>query len=293
MNKILVIGGSGLLGSKIVSKGSEDFQVFGTFHSHRLNSRTDLIGLNKCNREKTLSLIKEINPIAVIDTAAMHNVDYCEKNPDESYKINVSGTKNVAEACRETWAKMVFISTDYVFDGEMGGYSEKDTPNPQSVYARHKLEAENVVKETLDDWAVVRTSVIYGWDEAKFNFVTWTIDKLQKKEAIKIVDDQYSSPTLADNLAEALLSLIKKDKRGLYHIAGNDCVNRHDLTLKIAYVFGLDKSLVTPIATKDLNQLAKRPMMACLDVSKAQKELNIRLLRAEEGLKKMKNMAKT
>ena len=299
--KLLVIGGSGLLGYKVAKMASNEHETFLTYNYRSIQIEgCTALKLDKCDRKAVFELLEKIKPDVVIDTAALHNVDYCETHPEEAWKVNVEGTRNVAEACKKIDAKIIFISTDYVFDGTKGYYTEEDTPNPLSYYAKTKLKAEKIIQSLDVNYIIARPSVIYGWNPNEVsglksssgksvNFVVWALQKLEKGEEIKAVTDQYSSPTLADNLAEALLVMASSEKQGIYHTAGKDCVNRYEFTLKIAEVFGLDKSLIKPVTSEIFKQVAKRPKKCCLDVSKAEKDFGIRFLTVEEGLKLMKN----
>ncbi len=299
--KLLVIGGSGLLGYKVAKMASNEHETFLTYNYRSIQVEgCTALKLDKCDRKAVFELLEKIKPDVVVDTAALHNVDYCETHPEEAWKVNVEGTRNVAEACKKIGAKIIFISTDYVFDGTKGYYTEEDTPNPLSYYAKTKLEAEKTIQSLDVNYIIARPSVIYGWNPNEVsglksssgksvNFVVWALQKLEKGEEIKAVTDQYSSPTLADNLAEALLVMASSEKQGIYHTAGKDCVNRYEFTLKIAEVFGLDKSLIKPVTSEIFKQVAKRPKKCCLDVSKAEKDFGIRFLTVEEGLKLMKN----
>jgi len=298
--RLLVIGGSGLLGFKVAELAMEGFETFATYNFRPVELEgCDSFKLDKTDRNDTSALLKKIRPDVVIDTAALHNVDYCETHQEEAWKVNVDGTRNVADACGEVKAKMIFISTDYVFDGKKGVYKEVDTPHPLHYYAKTKVEGENVVKSAGINYAIARPSVIYGWNPSELaglrsssgksvNFVIWVIDKLKKKEEISVVTDQYSSPTLADDLAEALLVLSKSEKQGIYHTAGKTCLSRFNFAKKIAEVFDLDGKLVKPVTSDKFKQIAERPKRCCLDVSKAEKELGVSFLTVEEGLSLMK-----
>jgi len=296
-----VIGASGLLGFKVAELAVvQHFETFATYNFRPVKLEgCSFFQLDKCSRDDTLALVKKIKPDVVIDTAALHDVDYCETHRDEAWRVNVKGTKNVADACRETGTKMIFISTDYVFDGKKGFYTENDAPNPLHYYAKTKLEGENVVKEAGVDYAIARPSVIYGWNLGELaglrsssgksmNFVIWALGKLRKGEAINIVTDQYSSPTLADNLAEVLLVLSRSERQGVYHTAGKTCLNRFDFAKKIAEVFELNGSLVKPVTSDVFKQVAERPKRCCLGVSKAERELGVRFLSVKEGLMRMR-----
>ncbi|KPV62352.1 MAG: dTDP-4-dehydrorhamnose reductase [Candidatus Bathyarchaeota archaeon BA2] len=298
--KLLVVGGSGLLGYKVAELAVGEFETFATYNFRSVELQgCNFFKLNKCDRSATQALIKKIKPDVVIDTAALHNVDYCETHHDEAWKVNVEGTRNVADACKETSAKMIFVSTDYVFDGKKGFYNEKDAPNPLHFYAKTKLEGEKVVREAGIDYAIVRPSVIYGWNPSELaglrsssgksmNFAIWILNELRKRKEIKIVTDQYSSPTLADNLAEALLALSKSQRKGVYHTAGKICIDRFNFAKKIAEIFDLNGGLIKPVTSDVFKQVAERPKRCCLDVSKAERELEVKFLTVEEGLMKMK-----
>ena len=288
MTRLLIVG-SGLLGGKLAKIAANGFTTFTTYNEHPL----DIEGyksyyLNIINREGVVALIQKLNPDYIIHTAALTNVDACETNKEDAFKINVRGTKNIAEASKEINAKLVYISTDYVFDGEKGMYKEDDPTNPIDYYGETKLEGEKVVKD-LRDYIIVRPSVLYGWNPVKLNFVTWAIQELKKGNEMKIVKDQFNTPTLADNLAELILELIKRDKDGIFHISGSERISRFDFVLKIAEIFDLNKDLIKPITSDQLNWIAKRPMDSSLDTSKIsriKKPLNV-----EESLKRMRDLA--
>lgn len=302
--KLLVIGGSGLLGYKIAELAAREHETFFTYNYRPATiENTTGLKLDKCDRTGTSEMIRKIKPDVVVDTAAQHNVDYCETHKEEAWKVNVEGTKNVVDGCRQAGAKMVFLSTDYVFDGTKGRYSEQDQPNPINYYGKTKLEAENLLKNAGIPTTIARTSVIYGWNPSEIaglksssgksaNFVIWALGKLKAGEEVKTVTDQYSSPTLADNLAEALLAIALSDEQGVYHTAGRSCLNRYDFTLKIAQVFGFNSDLIKPVTSEAFKQAAQRPMRCCLDVSKTEQTFNVKLLDAESGLHKMKTQSK-
>lgn len=298
---LLVVGGSGLLGFKVAELAKSAFETSATYNFRPTELQgCRLFKLDKTDRSATLTLINKLKPDVIIDTAALHNVDYCETHHEEAWKVNVEGTKNVAEACEKVGAKMIFVSTDYVFDGKKGSYREEDAPTPLHYYAKTKLEGERVVIEAGIEHAVARPSVIYGWSPSEktglksssgksMNFVVWTVNKLKRKEEISVVTDQYSCPTLADNLAEVLLVLSKSRKQGIYHTAGKSCLNRYDFAKKIALTFNLDGGLIKPVTSDFFRQVAERPKKCCLEVGKAERELGVRFLTVDQGLKMMKD----
>ena len=230
------------------------------------------------NRGGVDKLVKNISPDVVIHTAALTNVDYCETNKREAWDVNVEGTRNIAEASRLVNSKMVYISTDYVFDGEQGMYREYDRPNPLNHYGETKYEGEKVVQELCSDYLIARPSVLYGW-HPKPNFVTWVIKELRQGHEINIVRDQFNSPTLVDNLVDLILKLIERGETGVYHTSGSERINRFKFTLKIADAFNLDRNLINPVTPDELNWVAERPRDSSLDISKMsviKKPLNIK-----------------
>jgi dTDP-4-dehydrorhamnose reductase len=285
VKKILIIGVSGLLGNKIYNLAKNNYQVFGTYNTHK-PSMENVYQLDVTKRADVFKLIENIKPDFVIDTHALHNVDYCELHPEEAWLVNVEGTKNVAEACRTFGCKYVFISTDYVFDGKKATpYTEKDKPNPLNYYAKTKLIAEEAIKILTTDYIIARTAVLFGVGGlGKEPFALWLIKKLKNGEEVKAVIDQYNNPTLVDSLAKILLTLCENDKVGLFHIAGKTNLNRYEFSLKIAETFGLNKELIKSITTPELNQVAPRPRKVALDVSKVERATKLKALTIDEAL---------
>lgn len=293
MEKIIIIGGSGLTGSTLANMATEYFDVYATYLSNPASvPNCEFFQLNIVNSKDVLLLIKRLTPDVVVHTVGIASVDYCETNPKEAWRIHVEGTKNVVDACEKVGSKIIFMSTDYVFDGERGYYTEDDEPSPISVYAETKLEAEKVIQRARINYAIVRPSVIYGW-HPRARFLNWVLQKLTKKETVPAFVDQYSCPTLVYNIAEALLALAKSEKTGIYHTVGSSCVNRFEFAKKIALTFGFDENLIEPIHSDEIKQVARRPKKLCLDNTKAQKELKVKFLGTNDGLIETKRRAST
>ncbi len=300
MKKLFIIGLSGLTGYKLAKLSVHDYNVSGTYNDRPIEiEKCKIFQLDKTNEAKTHSLITKINPDVVIDCSALHNVNYCETHKDETWNVNVIATKNIAELCKQINARMIYISTDYVFDGKDKNYNENSTPNPLNYYGISKLKAEETIANSKISYAIARTSLVFGWNPGEIkgqtsssgksmNFVIWALNKLKNNENLKIVTDQYSTPTLADNLAENLLVLSDSDVNGIFHIVGKDCINRYKFTLKIAEIFNFSKDLVAPVTSEMFEQIAKRPMCCCLNSIKAQEILKIEALTIEDSLLKMK-----
>jgi dTDP-4-dehydrorhamnose reductase len=287
--KIFVTGGTGLLGTKLIELGKKEFEMFSSVRSPVESRNYKFIQLDIRERNKVFDALERIKPNVVFHTAALTDVDYCETRQKEAWDINVNGTRNIADTCQKNNIKMVYISTDYIFDGINGPYTENDTPNPINFYGRTKLEGENIVKE-LKDFLIIRSTILYGLHK-KENFLTWVIKMLKENKKINVVNDQYGTPTLADNCVEALLSLFKENKTGIYNVSGKDLMNRFNFALEIAEEFGLDKNLINPVSTKALKQSARRPMRAGLIVDKIEGDLNIKMLKIKEALDIVKSQA--
>jgi len=290
MKKIVVIGADGLLGSKIINTHLKNYEIVGTYHKNKpVFEKTFQLDITN---KKQVESLKKLNPDIIIHTASLTNVDYCEDNREEAWDVNVKGTENILEVSEKIRNKIIFLSTDYIFDGKNGPYSEGEELNPINYYGKTKLECEKLVKSSRLEYIIVRTTVLYGWGKNRLNFVTWVIDELKNGRKIKVVRDQYGTPTLADNLAEVILELILHDKRGIYNVAGSSLVNRYEFALKIADIFELNKGLITPVTSEELNQRAPRPKRGGLKIDKIKKEMRVKLLTIEEGLFEMKKQAR-
>jgi dTDP-4-dehydrorhamnose reductase len=289
--RLLVTGASGLLGNRIVELAKSYYTIVPLHNTKPLQSNSLKIDITKAI--EVLSLFNRLKPAVVIHTASETNVDKCETDKRHAWKINVEGARNIAEACRKVNAKLVAISTDYVFDGEKGGYTEEDKPNPVSYYGLTKLEGEKQVINYCKNYAILRTSVLYGWHSWKQNFATWVINKLKQQQEITVVEDHYNTPTLADNLAEMAVEVAEKDLQGIYHASGNERISRYEFAKRIAKTFDLNSSLIKPVKMSQLAAwIAKRPRDSSLDTSKIQKQLKTKPLNITEGLNKMKEEMK-
>lgn len=286
MKNLFITGGSGLLGSKFEYLAGDRYDITVTHHK---NPVPNSISFNITDEKDVLEKISALNPDLVVHSAAMTNVDYCEDHPDEAWKLNVTGTENIARACEKTGSKLIYVSTDFVFDGERGMYRENDETNPLGHYALTKLKGEEVIQKYDVNYAVARVSVLYGWHH-RMNFVTWVIDELKNGRNINIVTDQYNSPTLADNAAEAILKLFELDKTGIYHTAGGERVNRFDFAVNIADVFELDPNLINSIESTNFVQKAKRPKDSSLDINKIERDTGMKMMGTVEGLEYMKKI---
>ncbi len=272
MERMIVFGANGLLGQNLIRHFKGKFDIVATSRSTQNNLQDSSIpyySLDITSRGAVADFVHQIKPQIIVNAAAYTNVDACEDEPELCWNVNLRGVENIVEAALPLKALMIHVSTDYVFDGEMGPYSEKDLPNPRGNYARSKLAGENVVRNSDLEYIIVRTQVLFGvGNNVRPNFVTWVVDQLTQKKIIRIVDDQIGSPTYAPDFCEALERLIQKQAFGLFHVSGPDILSRYDFAIKIANVFDLDKSLIERIKTEELNQKAPRPMNSAFKIFK-------------------------
>lgn len=292
--RVLVTGGNGLLGTKtielLLSQGRRPLSA--SLEPECLNS---FLGdfpyrqLDITDPQSISSVLADLRPEALVHTAAFTAVDACETQKELSWRVNVEGTANVALACRDTGLRLAHVSTEYVFDGAAGPYSEDDTPHPISHYGLTKLESEKAVKEMCEDWVIGRTTVLFGdAPNVRPSFVRWLVDNLSRGETVRIVDDQIGSPTLADNLAEMLVALLDSTRRGVYNTVGDTVIDRHQFATMIADVYGLDASLIHRIKTADLHQPAPRPLRAGLKMEKFKRDFpEVPVLTAEQALRRL------
>lgn len=296
MKKVLIIGANGFLGKTLIElyKSENQFKkrfelVAADINTTNIPSDIPLYIMDITNQRQLMEKSLMIKPDIIILTAAMTNVDQCEIDKDLATKINFYGPKNVINACKKIGSKLVFMSTDFIFDGlKEGLYTEEDIPKPQSHYAKTKFFAELAIIYSEIEYLICRTSVLYGWNPEKLNFITWILENLKKNNKLSIVTNQINSPTLVNNLANMLFELIKKNATGIFHTAGASALNRYEIAIKCAEIFNYNKNLISPIDS--LKQTAKRPENAGLDVSKIRKFLQeeLTIYTFEDGLKYMK-----
>ena len=291
MQSLLVTGAGGLLGNWTVGLAERNYAVTPTDiiepqHAHGV--KADI-----AEAEEVKRLFRKVAPNIVIHTASETNVDRCETARDRAWKINVVGTMNIADASLDIGAKLIYISTDYVFDGEKSLYTEEDSPNPIDFYGLTKLEGERQAMRRCKNIAVLRTSVLYGRHPTKQDFATWVISQLKQRQGITVVADHFNTPTLAENLAQMALEVADRDLQGVFHTSGCERISRYDFARKIAEKFSLDSDLIKPIEMVELKAwVAKRPRDSSLNTLKIQHELETKPLSINEGLSKLKEELK-
>lgn len=284
--KLLITGGSGLLGSKIaeiaLARGDEVFSGY----AHNMPAFGKAVQFDLLDESGIFEKIFRIKPEIIIHSAALTDVDRCERERELAYKMNVKGTRIISEASKQVGSFLIYISTDYVFDGTRGMYKEDDAPNPVSYYGLTKL-----LGEEFCDGCIARSCVIYGSRPAsgKVNFVLWILNSLRSKQPIRVVTDQFITPTLNSNLAAMVLEAGKRQLDGTYHLAGASRISRYDFARTVAQMLDLDLSLILPCRMEDMEWTAKRPKDSSLDISKAAKVLQEKPLSTKAAMQKLKD----
>jgi dTDP-4-dehydrorhamnose reductase len=287
--KLLITGAIGLYGSKLAKMAMEkNIEVY-SCDVQEMPVCGNFVKFDVSNKELVDQAFSRVKPDVVVHAATLTDVDKCELNKELAWKINVEGTRNIVNAAKSARSFLIYISTDYVFNGEKGNYNELDKPDPINYYGLTKLKAEDLVKDQ-DGYLIGRPSVIYGSTPAagKVNFALWLIETLRKGEHVKIVTDQWNTPTLNANLAEMTLEAAERRLTGTFHLCGATRVSRFQFAQMIAETFDLDKNLIDPVLSSQFKWPAKRPMDSSLDTTKAQHTLKSKPLEMREALKRLK-----
>lgn len=289
--KILITGSNGLLGQKLVALlgNKEGITLLATSKGANRISNSNgyqYQSLDITNEDEVAAIFNTFKPDTVINTAAMTNVDSCESLQKECWELNVTAVEYLIKYAEQHQAHLIHLSTDFVFDGENGPYKETDQANPLSYYGKSKLAAEKLLQQANTKWSIVRTIIVYGVAEnmSRSNIVLWAKQALEKGDPLTIVDDQFRSPTLAEDLAMGCWLIAEKQATGIFHLSGKDVMSIIELVYRVADFYGYDKSKVQPIKSNSLNQAAKRPPKTGFILDKAINELGYNPCSFEEGL---------
>jgi dTDP-4-dehydrorhamnose reductase len=290
---IMVTGSNGLLGGFLVPVlRARGYRVLATgrgpcrLQAEWFDDRVVYRDLDITDGMAVWSFIHAHRPKAIIHAAAMTQADDCERDPVVCWNVNVTATRFLLFAAQASGARMVYVSTDFVFDGEGGPYAEWDLPNPVNYYGSSKLAAERAVMESGISWSIVRTVLVYGRSEhqARSNIMTWVRDNLQNGRPLKVVDDQWRTPTWAGDLAEGILLVTEKKAEGIWHISGSDQLTPYEMALRTASYLSLDSSLMTRVTADSFTQPARRPLRTGFIIDKARTELGYTPVSFEKGL---------
>lgn len=288
--RILVTGSNGLLGQKLTQllESDEDIHLIATARgkSALRISRGEYHSLDISDRDSVESLLRFTKPDVIINTAAMTQVDDCETQREACWKANVTAVENLVRCCHALHIHLVHVSTDFIFDGTHGPLDESATPSPVNYYGESKLAGEKVIQSSAIAWTILRTVLVFGItrDMSRSNIVLWVKNSLEQKKPIQVVNDQWRTPTLAEDLAMGCYLAAKKRVKGVYNISGKDFMSPYDIAIKTAEFFGLDKSLIKPTDSTKFVQPAKRPLKTGFIIDKARTELGYEPRSFDEGL---------
>jgi dTDP-4-dehydrorhamnose reductase len=266
MPKALVIGGSGQVGTALAARFGSDHDVVATGHSH---TGTGQVALDLADGDAAAALVAAARPDVILLAAAMCHVDLCEERPELCRRINVEGPARIAEAARRVGARVVFFSSDHVFDGTRDTYTEDDAMHPLSVYASSKMEAELAIRDILPAaHVIVRTGWVYGPDPQRRNFMLRLVDRLQRGDTVAVPSDQVGCPTHTADLAEAAHFLLRSGAQGTFHATGPEAIDRVALSHRVGEHFGVSTTTVVPTPTAALAQTARRSLRVVLNCQK-------------------------
>ena len=293
MQKILLTGSNGLLGQKLVQLILDrgEYELIATARGENRLPMLDGNGiyrsLDVTDRDEVQRIVHEFKPDYVVHTAAMTNVDQCETEREGCWKLNVDAVQYLAEACQAHGTRLVHLSTDFIFDGENGPYDESASPNPLSYYGESKLAAEELLLASQNlPFAIARTVLVYGiaHDMSRSNIILWVKNSLENHKPIKVVDDQWRTPTLAEDLALGCYLMVKHNATGIFNISGSNLLTPYDMAVQTADFFGLDKSFMTRADSSTFTQPAKRPAKTGFVIEKARQQLGYEPHSFAEGI---------
>jgi dTDP-4-dehydrorhamnose reductase len=288
--RILITGANGLLGQKLTELLDDDpaIDLIATARGNLILplKRGTFLPLDITDLSAVERVFSQAKPDVVINTAAMTQVDQCETDREACWKNNVTAVENLAVACTKTRTHLIHISTDFIFDGSHGPLDESAKPNPLSYYGASKLAAEEIVKKSSLDWTILRTVLVFGItrDMSRSNIVLWVKKSLEEGKTIQVVNDQWRTPTLAEDLAMGCLLAARKKAKGIFNVSGSEMMTPFDIAIQTAAFFKLDKSLIKATDSTKFKQPAVRPLRTGFIIDKARKELGYRPHSFGEGL---------
>ncbi|MDX5480161.1 MAG: SDR family oxidoreductase [Hymenobacteraceae bacterium] len=299
MKKVLITGSNGLLGQKLTELllPKQNVEILATSRGENklatVYPTLPFRSMDVTDKEQVEQVVREFRPTHIIHTAAMTNVDQCENDREGALRLNRDAVQYLVEVCEKYSVHLVHVSTDFIFDGENGPYTEEAEAKPVNFYGESKLQAEEIVKQAKCKWAILRTVLVYGvaHDYGRTNIVLWVRDSLQTGKVIKVVNDQFRTPTLAEDLAMGCWLAVEHDAEGIFNISGKEMLTPYDMALQVADYFALDKSLIDKADASTFSQPAKRPPRTGFDISKAEAQLGYRPHSFQEGIRMVAEQA--
>lgn len=292
MKTIIITGSNGLLGQKLVKQllpHTGEYKIIATSKGeNRISDEEGYIyeSIDITNKSEVEQVCKKYQPSFIINSAAATNVDLCEDDKEQCYDINVNAVKYLIDEAKKYNTHIIHLSTDFIFDGVKGHYTETDTPNPVSYYGKTKLEAEELLISSGVKHTIVRTALVYGVVEkmSRSNFMLWAKKSFAENTKMNVIDDQFRTPTLAEDLADGCIKIMLLNKQGIYNICGKDFMSVLEMIERIGKFYGHDLSTITKVSSATLNQKAKRPPITGLLIDKAIDDLNYDPVSFEEGI---------
>ena len=288
--KIMILGANGFIGRRILKRLAPKHQVMAcSLHQDIMpeeSYRFEVIDI--LNYPALMGLLNDFHPDVIINAAAYSVVDYCEQHQEEAYAMNVTVVKHLAEYSQANSCRLIHLSTDFVFDGTSpNAYTETDIPNPVNYYGKTKQWSEEVIEQRCNNYAIVRVEVVYGKPLPKQhgNIVHLVKNRLENEQSIRIVSDQFRSPTWVEDITNAIEKLLPNQHQGIYHICGGETLSVADIAFRVAQYFHLDSSLIEPVTTEEMKEATPRPVSTPMSVEKARKELDYRPSTLEKGFK--------
>ena len=287
--RILITGANGLLGQKLVQLVAEkgiSMLASSQGPSRIQTPNVQYLPLDITQKEKVLQTVKEYGPSVIINTAAMTNVDQCETERKQCWELNVMAVAHLIEAAAQVNAHLIHLSTDFIFDGASGPYDEEAQPNPVNFYGQSKWAAEKLILESKIKWSIVRTVLVYGATpgSSRSNIMLWVKRNLESGNPIRVVADQFRTPTLVEDLAAGCYLIAEKSAEGIFNISGKDLLTPYDIAMVTARYFSLDESLITKTDSQEFKQPAQRPLRTGFIIEKAKRILGYQPHSFEEGL---------
>ncbi len=287
--KIVITGASGFLGSVLLERAAASWQTVGIFHTHPIPTSPQVrtVRLDLTARQAVFDFLTAEKPDVVLHTAAQTRVDVCEKNPAVCQDINENATRHLSEAAASVGSRLIFISTDLVFDGKRGWYTEDDATNPLSKYAQTKRVGEEIVQAACPNSVVARIAILYGKSpQHRYSFSEWLRQSWEKGEPTPLFYDQFRTPIWVENLAEALLELAESSFTGILHLAGSQRIDRLSFAKIMARILGVDERLLMPKSMFEIPSTAPRPQDVSLKIDRVRSLLKTPFLSVEEGLRR-------
>lgn len=282
--KYLVTGSAGLIGTQLVSDLIQSGEtVYSCYHATKPENGIS-IKLDLSNSDEISAIFNKIRPDIVIHLAAQTDVEKCEMEPDLALLINSKSTEIIAKESKKLGSYLIYLSTDYVFDGKKGMYDESDLPNPINQYGRTKFLGEKNIELFASKWSILRTSTPFGFHPTKKTFPIWLIEDIQNKKEFNAIVDQFTSPTYVPNLSKMILEISSKKLQGIFHLAGSTRISRYEFGKKILKKLHIDNSLLNPVKTTSMQWNATRPSDSSLNVTKATSILTTKPFSIEESL---------